>query len=189
MTRIKAARLGLFLLLLSGLFYAWTGTYAEDSETTPRHKSALRIAAEQGQDADTFSREEHTAYFRPGSAELSPVTKQKFDILVDSLRGNAHITGVRIIGYADRLGDAHDNEKLSRQRAEAVQHYLVGKGLINAHLADTRWVGSRVAQISCPAQLQQAELDACLQRDRRVEIEIDYASDLHAANPIIRNKL
>ncbi len=55
-------------------------------------------------------------------------------------KGNS-VVAVRVAGYADRIGSATANEKLSKKRADAVRKYLVSKGVVNAQVVETRWFG------------------------------------------------
>jgi OOP family OmpA-OmpF porin len=128
-----------------------------------------------------LSREERTVYFGFNQASLSPEMRQKLDSLAGILTSSGNVKGARIVGYADRIGNPNYNEKLSKKRAENVKHYLIAHGLINTQVADTRWLGSADPVTSCPDNLKRPELLACLQPDRRVEVEIDYASNVQAA--------
>lgn len=131
--------------------------------------------------ARVLSREERTAYFGFNQASLSPEMRERLDTLANELRSNDQVRGARIVGYADRIGNPVYNEKLSKRRAEAVRRYLVSRGIINARVADTRWFGERAPATECPDDLSRVELIDCLQKDRRVEVEIDYEPDVSAS--------
>ena len=120
-------------------------------------------------------------YFGFNLASLSPEMKQKLDTLANTLMSASNVKGARIVGYADRIGNPGYNEKLSKKRAENVKQYLIAKGLINTQVADTRWLGSSTPTTDCPANLKRADLLNCLQPDRRVEVEIDYATNIQAS--------
>lgn len=130
--------------------------------------------------AAALSREERTVYFGFNQASLSPEMKQRLDTLSSTLRSDSQVTGARIVGYADRIGNANYNEKLSKKRAENVRQYMVAHGLINTSVADTRWFGASTPATDCSDKLKRAELISCLQPDRRVEVEIDFTPDVHA---------
>lgn len=121
-----------------------------------------------------ISREERTVYFAFNQAVISPEMQQRLDTLAQKLRSERSVRGARIVGYADRIGNAGYNEKLSKKRAEAVKEFLVSKGIINTSVADTRWEGSKDSVTDCPDKLKRTKLITCLQGDRRVEVEIDY---------------
>ncbi len=128
-----------------------------------------------------LSREERTVYFPFNQASLSPEMQQRLDTLALTLKSDSQVSGARIVGYADRIGSADYNEKLSQLRAETVKEYLTNKGLLNTRVADTRWVGSQMPTTDCPSNLKRPDLINCLQNDRRVEVEIDYVADLRAS--------
>jgi len=132
-------------------------------------------------EATSLSREERTVYFGFNLASLSPEMKERLDTLASTLRSDSQVKGARIVGYADRIGNPGYNEKLSKKRAENVRKYLVAKGLINTQVADTRWFGARVPATDCPSDMSRPELIDCLQKDRRVEVEIDYMPDQQAS--------
>ena len=124
-----------------------------------------------------LSKEDQTVYFGFNEASLSPDMIARLDSLADRLKSSGKVKAVRIVGFADRIGNAGYNEKLSKKRAENVRQYLVAKGLVTAKLARTRWVGSKDAKAKCADSLKRTELIDCLKTDRRVEVEVDYASD------------
>ena len=128
-----------------------------------------------------ISRDERTVYFGFNQASLSPEAKSKLDTLANDIRSEEQVKGERIVGFADRIGSADYNERLSKKRAENVKGYLAAKGLLNVGVADTRWFGESEPSTSCPNNLTRAQLIDCLQPDRRVEVEIDYANDQRAA--------
>ena len=84
---------------------------------------------------------------------------------------------VAVTAHADRIGSAAYNEQLSARRAEAIRAYLVDKG-VPEKLVRFEAKGARepVTAGRCdamgPENKQNAKLVACLQPDRRVEIEI-----------------
>jgi len=128
-----------------------------------------------------LSREERTVYDEPGMATLSEEGKKRLNAMVVLLASESNISGVRIVGYADRLGNLSYNERLSQARAENVQHYLIARGLTKARLADIRWIGSQSPTTDCSDQLDRNDLVECLRQDRRVEIEVDYQPNIEAS--------
>ncbi len=80
---------------------------------------------------------------------------------------------VIVVGHADRIGGAAYNQKLSEKRAAAIKDYLVSKG-IPANRVYTEGKGSK-QPVTKPGQCKgpkSAKVIACLQPDRRVDIEI-----------------
>ena len=75
-------------------------------------------------------------------------------------------------GHTDRIGTDAYNQKLSERRADAVRDYLVSKGVPKAKI-EALGLGEKqpVTGTSCN-QKNQKELIACLQPDRRVEVEV-----------------
>jgi outer membrane protein OmpA-like peptidoglycan-associated protein len=130
--------------------------------------------------AAALSREQRTVYFAFNQAGLSPEMKQRLDGLASTLTTDSQVKGAHIVGYADKIGNANYNEKLSKKRADNVRQYLVARGLINTSVADTRWFGASNPATDCSSKLKRPELIACLQPDRRVEVEIDFTPDVHA---------
>jgi OOP family OmpA-OmpF porin len=82
---------------------------------------------------------------------------------------------ITVEGHTDRLGTTAYNQKLSEERAEAVKSYLLSTGKFDA--AKLKSVGMSETQPvtkpdDCVGKAQTAKLIACLQPDRRVEIEV-----------------
>ena len=82
-----------------------------------------------------------------------------------------------VTGHADRIGGAAYNQRLSARRAQAVKDYLVSKGLEASRIyAEGKGeaqpvTGDRCANLG-PENRHNRKLIACLQPDRRVEIEV-----------------
>jgi len=119
---------------------------------------------------------ERTVYFDFAKSSLTPAAKQQLDKLVATLKVRDHVKGVRIAGYADRIGSAAKNEKLSKKRADTVRKYLISKGVVNAQVIETRWFGDSAPATNCPKKMPKKKLIECLQPDRRVEVEVDFAA-------------
>lgn len=87
--------------------------------------------------------------------------------------GKLNLEVVIAVGHADRIGSAAYNQKLSEKRAAAVKTYLVSKG-IPANRVYTEGKGSK-QPVTKPGQCKgakSAKVIACLQPDRRVDIEL-----------------
>lgn len=110
--------------------------------------------------------DEALAHFAFASAELTEAGRATLDAwLARAPKGKR----VSITGYADRLGPAPYNLKLSRQRAEAVRRYLTGKGL-NAKRIRLVAKGEAAPVKHCPGGATPAT-KACLAPNRRVVID------------------
>jgi OOP family OmpA-OmpF porin len=90
------------------------------------------------------------------------------------LKSDKEIKSVSIVGYADRIGSAAYNEKLSRKRAVSVKDYLAKQGYTNASVTKVRWVGKTKPSTNCAAGSPRASLIECLSPDRKVEVEVNY---------------
>lgn len=80
---------------------------------------------------------------------------------------------VMAVGHADRFGSEHYNQQLSERRVAAVKTYLLGKG-IAANRIHTEGKGEMqpVTKADECKGAKSAKVIACLQPDRRVEIEV-----------------
>ena len=111
-----------------------------------------------------------TVYFEFDSAMLTKAAKAKLDTLAASLQSR-HVTAVKIVGFADKIGTTGYNQKLSQRRAAAVSKYLAAKGIKVRGHAEVRGLGETESKSDCKGVKGNA-LKACLWRDRRVEVEI-----------------
>jgi OOP family OmpA-OmpF porin len=82
---------------------------------------------------------------------------------------------INIAGYTDRIGSVQYNQKLSERRADAVKAYLVRQGADGSKVQTTgygkMYVGSSLPWAEC-TQKDRKALIACLQPNRRAEIEV-----------------
>ena len=77
---------------------------------------------------------------------------------------------VLVTGHTDRIGSDEYNQKLSERRADAVRNYLVSKGVDKAKI-ETIGMGEKQPVVQCD-QKNLKELIACLQPNRRVEVQV-----------------
>lgn len=70
-----------------------------------------------------------TIRFNTGSAEVHPSAHFLLDQVALTLRANPEIQHMRIEGHTDDTGPREVNMVLSQQRARAVKHYLVKRGV------------------------------------------------------------
>lgn len=114
--------------------------------------------------------------FEFDSATLKDSGKQKLDEIAQTAQG-ADVDRVRIVGHADRIGSEQYNQELSERRAQSVKEYLAQSGAA-ADRVEAQGVGKSepVTGSECdrmgPARKSNTKLVACLQPDRRVEIEL-----------------
>ncbi|MCF5656239.1 OmpA family protein [Pseudomonas poae] len=87
------------------------------------------------------------------------------------LLNTPNVGTIVIAGHADQIGDADSNLRVSRQRAETIKTYLVGKG-VPQELVTAVGEGSRRPLVRCDTALPRNDLISCLEPNRRVEIEV-----------------
>lgn len=112
------------------------------------------------------------ALFDFDKAVLRPEGKAKLDELVEKVK-SIKLEVIIAVGHADRLGSAAYNQKLSEKRAAAVKAYLVSKGL-EPNRVYTEGKGKtqpKTKADECKGA-KSKKVIACLQPDRRVEIEV-----------------
>ncbi len=123
-----------------------------------------------------IKQEARTIYFDSGRDVLTPGGERKLDQLAEVLKNAKDIQRVEIVGYADPMGSAKANMALSERRAAAVQTYLNQHGYMSTSLAKTKAVGDTQASANCNPKLKRAKKVACLVTDRKVEVEVVYAT-------------
>ncbi len=105
---------------------------------------------------------------------VRPYTKDQLDTLVSQIKSGVTVSGIKLVGHADRLnstGDAQYNVKLSQDRVETIKNYLVTNG-VAANLITTEFKADGVQVEACTkAKFRNtAELQECLLPNRRVEV-------------------
>ena len=108
------------------------------------------------------------------ASAVQPSGRAALDTFASELAGTRYDT-VTVEGHTDRLGSAEYNQRLSMQRAEAVKQYLAQNGRVDGAKIRTVGVGesSPVTKPGdCKGNAANAKLIACLQPDRRVELEV-----------------
>ena len=119
----------------------------------------------------TFSADSLFAFDK---AIVKPAGKQQLDKLAADLRG-ANFDVITVTGHTDRIGTHAYNMKLSTRRAEAVKAYLVeAAGIPAGKIAARGTDGSDPVTKpgECKGKKATKALIACLQPDRRVEVEV-----------------
>jgi outer membrane protein OmpA-like peptidoglycan-associated protein len=114
------------------------------------------------------------ALFKSGKASTRDLTaegKQSLNELADKIKAAGSIDTIKVTGHADKTGKASSNMKLSLRRARSVADYLKSKGVKAAKFI-TAGKGDTQPVKECDMKLPKAELIACLQPNRRVEVEV-----------------
>jgi OOP family OmpA-OmpF porin len=110
------------------------------------------------------------------SATLKDRGKQRLDQLVSEIK-DADVDEIVAVGHADRIASDSYNQKLSEARAQAVKDYLASQGAKgNTITAEGKGESQPVTGEDCrklgAERGTNRKLVACLQPDRRVEIEV-----------------
>lgn len=112
------------------------------------------------------------ALFDFDKAVLRPEGKAKLDEFSDKAK-QIKLEVIIAVGHADRFGSDKYNQKLSERRAAAVKDYLVSKG-IDTNRVYTEGKGKaqpKTKPEDCKGP-KSKKVVACLQPDRRVDIEV-----------------
>ncbi|MEP6549303.1 MAG: OmpA family protein [Gammaproteobacteria bacterium] len=107
-------------------------------------------------------------------ATVRPEGRAALDRFAVELIGTKYGT-ITVEGYTDRLGSDAYNQRLSEQRAESVKAYLVDSKGIDAAKISAVGHGESAPVTKpeeCRGEKRTPALIACLQPDRRVEIEV-----------------
>lgn len=80
---------------------------------------------------------------------------------------------ITAVGHADRFGSDSYNQSLSERRAMAVKSYLMGKGIADNRIyTEGKGEAQPVTKADECKGAKSAKVVACLQPDRRVDIEV-----------------
>jgi OmpA-OmpF porin, OOP family len=101
-------------------------------------------------------------------------TKDQLDSLIAQLRSGITVSGIKLVGHADRLnstGNPDYNRKLSEDRVATIRDYLVSNGVASS-LISTEFKADAVQVEACTKAKfrSNAELQECLLPNRRVEV-------------------
>ncbi len=118
--------------------------------------------------------DERMVYFAFNSAVLTPAAQLKLADVSRRLLRADDVANAEIVGYADRIGSAEYNVRLSARRAAAVRDYLVEHGYLKVNVGDVRAMGEARPVTSCTDRGARSAEIACLAPDRRVDIQLTY---------------
>ena len=115
-------------------------------------------------DADTL--------FDFDKAALRPAGRDALDSFVSKLRDVSPET-IMAMGHTDRIGTERYNQRLSEQRVASVKAYMVSKGVEPGRVyTEGKGETQPVTKAGDCAGPKSAKVIACLQPDRRVDIEV-----------------
>jgi OOP family OmpA-OmpF porin len=109
-----------------------------------------------------------------GKETVKPEGRRALDSFAAELKG-AQFDVITVTGHTDRIGSHAYNMKLSLRRAEMVKSYLVEAAGIPAEKVTVRGADGEdpvTKPDECPGQQRTPKLIACLQPDRRVDVEV-----------------
>ena len=108
------------------------------------------------------------ALFAFNSADLTEEGRESLGQFMQEVLVASQLQDILVVGYTDRIGSHKANLRLSKQRAESVQGYLIQGGVpANAIHSEGRGEASPVVQCS---DKNRTALIACLSPNRRVEL-------------------
>jgi type VI secretion system protein ImpL len=111
------------------------------------------------------------AFGRADFQSLKTEGQGQLSAIAGKLLSTPDIGKIIISGHADQLGEPQGNLQVSRQRAQTIKTYLVGKG-VPGELVEAVGEGSTKPLVKCNMQQPRAQLIQCLEPNRRVEIEV-----------------
>ncbi|WP_399685030.1 OmpA family protein [Xenophilus sp.] len=112
------------------------------------------------------------AFDKSGEGDILPEGRRQLDDLAARLKGAyRRLDSITIVGHTDRLGSEAYNRRLSMARAATVRDYLAARGLPQGALR-AHGVGEAQPVVQCADNQPRAALIACLQPNRRVELEV-----------------
>ncbi len=171
-TRWKVGILAAVIIAI--LLFFWS----RDDQKQPPAKDAVATQPAAQKPAEPRADGPLTAsvLFEFDRSALRPGETAKLDELAAGIKGRA-FDRLDAIGHADRIGSDSYNLQLSKRRAEAVRAHLVGKGIDAGRIrAEARGEGTDVTGDACknmgPESRTNQKLIECLQRDRRVEVNV-----------------
>jgi OOP family OmpA-OmpF porin len=112
------------------------------------------------------------ALFGFDKSVIGPEGRKMLDDLSAQLK-TANVDVIHVTGHTDRLGSNAYNQKLSERRAQAVREYIVAGGFADNKI-DAKGMGE-TQPVTKPEDCkgkQSAKVIACLQPDRRVDVEL-----------------
>lgn len=146
---------------------------SQTTESTPAKTAPIQITADNSSNIALSA----SALFPYASSELSLAGRMslvEFTLGLDEKFTD--VDALKIVGYTDQLGDKKLNLKLSEARASSVKLYvnkLLGQRRVKPKTIQAQGMGDALPVVSCDTKsLNITELRACLEPNRRVEINV-----------------
>ena len=111
------------------------------------------------------------ALFDFDKSSLRPAGRATLDNFVDRIKG-INPEAITTVGHTDRIGSSQYNQRLSEERAESVKAYLVGAGIASSRVQASGKGETQPLTRDGECLSGSAKVIACLQPDRRVDIEL-----------------
>lgn len=112
------------------------------------------------------------ALFEFDKAIIKPEGKTMLNDLVTQLNGTSYDT-IMVTGHADRFGSDAYNQRLSTRRSDAVKDYLVSQNIPASRIsAQGKGETQPVTKADDCKGAKSAKVIACLQPDRRVDVDV-----------------
>jgi OmpA-OmpF porin, OOP family len=108
---------------------------------------------------------------KSGIKDLLPGGVEKLKGLAQHLKTYQSLSNMRVTGHTDRLGSDSYNDELSGRRAETVRAYLESLG-VRSDNTQIQGMGRSQPVTQCSSKAPRAVQIACLQPDRRVNIDV-----------------
>ena len=113
------------------------------------------------------------ALFAFDKAVLKPEGKTELDGFAKNLNGVNYDT-IQVTGHTDRFGSDKYNQRLSEERANAVKNYLISKDIAaNTIAVAGKGEKNPTTKPGECAGAKSKKMIACLQPDRRVDVEVN----------------
>ena len=113
------------------------------------------------------------ALFSFDKSALKPEGKSELDDFVKNLNGVSY-DSIHVTGHTDRIGNPKYNQNLSEERANQVRDYLVSNGIpANRIVVEGKGETQPTTKLGDCSGPRSQKLIACLQPDRRVDIEVN----------------
>ncbi len=112
-------------------------------------------------------------YFEIDRHNIDSDDRARMDEVISEIQKSDGVKAVRLVGYADRYAGDEYNVNLSRNRAKNALTYLQSRGYFITEQVDFGFMGENRPVTNCPTTLPKKQQIACLQADRRVDIEVE----------------